>query len=99
MLNVDFRLVQGFLLFYGVPVMLMGLIGLCLGRYKSRPGAGFLLGLLLGPLGWLLILLFESGARKCPKCFGAVHSQASRCRHCGGELLALKTNPFRRRVL
>lgn len=34
-----------------------GLIGLLVGRYKKRPRTGFWLGLLLGPIGWIITLL------------------------------------------
>ncbi|NKB66352.1 MAG: hypothetical protein GKR89_04780 [Candidatus Latescibacteria bacterium] len=47
-------------------------------------GKGFVLGLLLGPLG--LILAFFVGARSCPHCHGKVHNNARVCRHCGRDI-------------
>ena len=34
-----------------------GLVGLAIGQAKGRPVPGFLLGILIGPLGWLLVLV------------------------------------------
>lgn len=44
----------GFLLLW---IILGALIGALVGGKKGRPGAGFAFGLLLGPLGWLVVYL------------------------------------------
>lgn len=36
---------------------LFGLIGAAIGRRKNRVVAGFIFGFILGPLGWLIVLL------------------------------------------
>ena len=84
------------MLVYVAGPVIMGGIGALIGGTRNRAGAGFILGTFLGPLGWLLILLFEADGRKCSKCFGVVHPQATRCRHCGTELLALPVRSARR---
>ena len=61
---------------------LTGGMGFAIGKMKGRPGEGFLLGLFLGPLGWLLILLFPEDGRKCPECKGVIPKDARRCKHC-----------------
>ena len=38
-----------------------GLIGAACGSGRRRAGAGFMLGLFLGPLGWVVALLLPSG--------------------------------------
>lgn len=35
--------------------LICGLVGAAIGARKNRGGAGFFFGLLLGPLGWLII--------------------------------------------
>lgn len=38
-------------------VLLLGIIGALLGSLKGRAAFGFVLGLLIGPIGWLIILV------------------------------------------
>jgi len=47
---------------------------------------GVLLGLLLGPLGWILVLCQAQGGPKCPTCLKAVPAQVTKCCHCGSTL-------------
>ncbi len=62
-----------------------GLVGVICGRARGREGAGALLGMLLGPLGWLVILAGRDDRRKCQECRGVIDQLAKRCRHCGCE--------------
>ncbi len=49
--------------------LLLGiLVGWLLGRLKGRPGRGALLGLLLGPVGWVLFLVTSGSAVRCQSC-------------------------------
>lgn len=93
--------VQMLVVIYGGSWLCMGMIGLGIGRTRGRGGDGFLLGFLLGPIGWLVILLLERHGRKCPECLGIVPEAAIRCRHCGIVLpdAPVAKNPFRRRVI
>jgi hypothetical protein len=43
-----------YLLYWGV---IGGLVGLAIGQTRGRPLPGFFLGLLIGPIGWLLVLV------------------------------------------
>ena len=43
-------------------------------------GAGFALGLFLGPLG--ILLAFLMGGRACPACRSRIHAQATKCPRC-----------------
>lgn len=63
-----------------------GGIGAAIGSWKSRLLGGFVLGLLIGPLGWLLVAVGPSMGRKCPECKGDVPMGATKCKHCGSEL-------------
>lgn len=54
-------------------------------KEKSIP-MGAVLGLLFGPLGWLLI--FGLPGKKCPHCLGNLpEGLVAKCRHCGSDLL------------
>ena len=61
----------------------LGLIGSAIGKTKARAADGFALGFLLGPLGWILVLLLPSKGPKCPACLGVIPAGARRCKHCG----------------
>lgn len=54
---------------------------------RGRPTAGFWLGLLLGPVGWLLVFALADLRPKCLRCKGALGRGALRCMHCGYDLV------------
>jgi hypothetical protein len=70
-----------------------GGIGAVIGNVRGRPGDGFGLGLMLGPLGWIITLCLPHAGLKCPECMGVVPAAARRCRHCGSELVRSKIIP------
>ena len=71
--------------------VISALIGAILGKvFKERPGAGAILALCFGPLGWLAVFVIEDGLRPCPDCKGHVAKDATTCRHCRA---ALKPSP------
>ena len=78
----------------GVPIGLIiainALIGWAIGKAKQREGAGILYGLLLGPLGWIVLMLFPSAGQKCPHCGGMAKKGAMVCCHCGRDLVKRK---------
>lgn len=43
--------------------LLCGAVGMGLGARYQRPGAGFLWGALVGPIGWLVILAAGQGGK------------------------------------
>jgi len=63
--------------------LFMGLIGWGIGRPRGRDAFGFLMGALLGPIGWIITLCMPRSGRKCPACLGVVPEAAIRCCHCG----------------
>ena len=65
-----------------------GGVGYVIGEPKGRPVGGFILGILIGPIGWLLVGLGPSYGPKCPMCKGQVPKDALKCMHCGSVLSA-----------
>lgn len=59
---------------------LMALIGaMVIGKQKGRTGEGLILGLLLGPLGWLWVLLGPDKAQtQCAFCAGDALDDSNR---------------------
>jgi hypothetical protein len=58
------------------------IVGVIIGSRRNCMLFGFLVGLLLGPLGWVLALLSDN-RQKCPDCLGRLPDGARRCQHCG----------------
>lgn len=64
-----------------------GLIGAILGKYfRNHAGGGALLGLLLGPFGWVLVFVLKDNRFKCPHCVSPVVRGATVCRACGRDI-------------
>jgi DNA-directed RNA polymerase subunit RPC12/RpoP len=63
-------------------VFISPIVGAIIGKSRNNSGMGALLGLLLGPLGWLIVL-FDDRREKCPDCQGRVPDGAKKCLHCG----------------
>lgn len=63
------------------------LVGLLIGQKKKRPTAGFLWGLILGPIGWLIVAVGPNMGPKCPECKGDIVAGARKCKNCGADLI------------
>jgi predicted amidophosphoribosyltransferase len=61
-------------------------VGGMIGAAKGRAFAGAIWGILLGPLGWLVIAVAPDQRPKCPECGGDVVRGANRCKNCGHRL-------------
>ena len=66
-------------------IICLGLAWL-IGAGKSRADAGFLLGLLLGPLGVALMYLAPPGGAECPWCRMEIPVKAKVCPYCTREI-------------
>jgi zinc-ribbon domain len=69
------------------------LVGAFVGERNGRLGQGAVLGILLGPIGWLVVGLGPDygqakETKKCPFCAELVKPEAKVCKHCGRDLPA-----------
>jgi len=75
------------LLIFIIAGTISGLIGGCIAHSRGRTTLGFLLGFLLGPIGWLLVLLAKDQRAKCPHCQGVLPAKSvTKCMHCASDL-------------
>lgn len=63
-------------------------VGAALGSRKGRGGTGFILGLLFGPIGILIVLVIRGNRRSCSACKELIHKAATRCPHCQYEIVS-----------
>lgn len=69
---------------------LMCYIGYRIGEPKGQQDMGLLLSFFLGPIGLVITALLPDARYKCPLCKTCVPEGASRCRHCGQEMVPEK---------
>ncbi len=64
--------------------LIAGAIGHAIGKRRRRGTfASIMLGVLLGPVGWVALALGPDYRPRCPECKGVIDIDAKRCRHCG----------------
>jgi len=71
--------------------VICGFIGGAIADSKGEGCAGFILGLLFGPIGIIIALLLPSnpkamGMKQCPYCKEWINSQAIKCPKCQSDL-------------
>lgn len=66
-----------------------GAIGALVGWTKGRAGPGLVWGLVLGPIGWLVVALQPGRLPLCPECGRPNRARAKRCRNCGVDFARL----------
>lgn len=67
-------------------VGVFGGVGAAIGSSRGQAAAGFLLGSLLGVIGWIIVLLLPREGKRCAECRGVLEQGARRCCHCGAEV-------------
>jgi hypothetical protein len=67
-----------------------GFIGKAIGEKRDREVAGFVIGFLGGPIGWLIILGLSPGpAATCPRCMKQITIGAKVCPYCRRDIYDL----------
>lgn len=66
-------------------ILICPIVGAAIGKERNNTIGGAVLGLVFGPLGWLLVLL-DDRRQCCPECQGRIPDGARKCRHCGSAL-------------
>lgn len=66
--------------------LLFGIVAAIIGSKKGRAGSGFLLGIILGPFGVLIMIFIQGDRQVCLFCRELIHKDAIRCPHCHKEL-------------
>jgi hypothetical protein len=68
--------------------VICALVGALIGKYKNAIVRDTLLGLALGPIGWIISLILPAQKPKptCPTCKGSIEAGDRHCRHCGTAL-------------
>jgi hypothetical protein len=62
-----------------------GLVGAVIGASRKNFLFGFVVGFLLGPIGWV-IAAFVDRRKQCPACKGRIADGATKCLHCGSTI-------------
>jgi len=75
-----------FTTYFLISLVISAAIGALIGERKGRLGAGALFGVLLGPLGWLIVALGPNMKPKCRACGGVLNPNAIKCVHCGSDV-------------
>lgn len=66
--------------------ILCGIVAALIGGAKGRGCLGFILGILLGPFGILIMLVTPGDRIPCPYCRERIHPDATVCPHCQKEI-------------
>jgi hypothetical protein len=77
---------MGYIIFF----IACAFIGTAIGENKGRGGTGFILGLLLGPLGCIIVLAISGDRVNCPFCQSRISPNATSCPKCTKDLSELE---------
>lgn len=91
---------EGWPAFLILGLIVSGIIGTMIGDKAQKGTEGFFFGLLLGPVGWIIIAVLAAGDSEgkvqheleqgskvaCPACYSAIDWRATICPHCRTEI-------------
>jgi hypothetical protein len=64
-----------------------GMIGGLIGARRKQVVSGVVWGALLGPVGWIIVVLLPHRGARCPACGGVLGKDgATKCMHCATDL-------------
>ncbi|MBS4034352.1 MAG: zinc ribbon domain-containing protein [Ignavibacterium sp.] len=63
-----------------------GFVGMMIGNNKGAGGMGCILGLLLGPIGWIITAVSKGDKVQCPYCKEFINKAAVVCPHCHKDI-------------
>ena len=77
---------------YVVIWICFAVIGSFIGEKKGRQNTGIVLGLLLGPIGLIIILAMDGDKISCPHCKTKISPRATSCPRCTKDIKIRKEN-------
>ena len=77
---------------YVVIWICFAVIGSAIGEKKGRKNTGIVLGLLLGPIGLIIILAMDGDKISCPHCKTKISPRATSCPRCTKDIKIRKEN-------
>lgn len=78
--------------------LLCACIACIIGSKKGEAFLGLFFGLLLGPLGVLIVIASKGNRLQCPACKEWIHKGARKCPHCATDLSDERRVSLRRRI-
>jgi len=69
-----------------IVVLVLSLVGALLGKMRGRIISGVVWTIVLGPIGWLVVLLMKDLRPACPQCKEVIKPDTRTCPHCRKEL-------------
>lgn len=69
-----------------IAILISAGVGALIGYYKGRVGFGFVMGLLFGFIGWIIVAVMTDRRIKCTECNVKSPPGAKKCGHCGAPI-------------
>lgn len=87
------------LVYWLVWFVVFGGVGMLIGQRRGRTLAGLVWAMLLGPIGWLIVMfgpdLSKPKAAACPHCDGVLPVLQRTCNHCRNRVTWMNGRPVK----